>query len=1005
MFGVGFSPQTAMKLFFTILSALLFAPLAAHAVAPTSLKTEFLESPLGLGTDKPRLSWIVEDAAPGAKQTAYQVQAASSPEKLAKGAADLWDSGKVASDQSHLVEFAGKPLSSRQKVWWRVKSWDKDGKDTGWSVPVHFEIGLLDATDWKAQWIKAPGATNIDNEVTRRWRQMAIPPVAVNIQNLHNVAPVPAEAVERAKKVIEESLNAVDPAPLFRKSFTLNAKPQQARAYVCGLGLVELRINGRKVSEDMFAPAATPYEEQAYSLTYDVTSYLRDGENVITAIISPGQYNQPVAFATAQMVYGAELPFILQLEALLSDGKRVTLGTDETWKTSIGPVLKSHFWIGEAYDATRLEPGWDAPGFSDTAWTPAETISAPTKKLVPQMMPRERIIEKVKAVALTEPRPGVWVFKFPKAITGMVELRVKEQRGTPVCLRYSERLFNPKYPRYTTVQSVLHYDNFSPTKEEAARWGLIGPSRMGVGIPGNVPLKDYGRLNRVTFQTATPTDLYVTSGDGTETWHRRGAYTPFQFVEVTGLSYPPKLDDVTALVVHADVPKTGTFTSTNPLFESIIDASDRSLIYCTHETIQDNPGREKGCYPVMAILNEELAVYNRDYAQVFRKILDDYRHNIRDEFGRPRKKPITYRGKSDMEDDIYHEYAAAILPMTQYRHYGDKQAVDRSYAFAKGFLNYYLQNPKFTSPLHGGKWGDYAAQLAYEDIDKKSYQAVFKYQNQTIEFVESAKLYESCHSVAAMADLLGKSDDAKLYRNLAEQVGAALNKKYYDPEKKTYGLQALNSLAVMLGFAPAADRQIIADNTVRDMNERFKGHFALGHHTIQFLFQMLSEYGHVEKAYEQMNHTNYPGLGNMLTFGTGTIMDQWPSPDGEPPIAGIVQCENTGHVEWFYKYLCGIRPDDTQGGYKHFFLAPVFPQNLGSAGMEFQSPYGQIASAWKREGNSVSWNVTVPWNTTATVKLPGVTKITVNGKPQEKSPFDLPAGKWEIVAKQNKEPK
>ncbi|NBT72509.1 MAG: alfa-L-rhamnosidase, partial [Betaproteobacteria bacterium] len=137
-----------------LVATLLLAPLAAHALEPTSLKAEFLENPLGLDTTKPRFSWIVEDPAEGAKQTAYQVQASSSEEKLTKGEADLWESRKIVSGQSHLVEYAGKPLVSRQQAWWRVKSWDKDGKETAWSKPASFELALLEEKDWKAPWIR-----------------------------------------------------------------------------------------------------------------------------------------------------------------------------------------------------------------------------------------------------------------------------------------------------------------------------------------------------------------------------------------------------------------------------------------------------------------------------------------------------------------------------------------------------------------------------------------------------------------------------------------------------------------------------------------------------------------------------------------------------------------------------------------------------------------------------------------------------------------------------------
>ena len=991
-----------MKHTLTLLTVLLLAPLAAHAIAPGALKTEFLDNPLGIDTTKPRFSWTVEDTTPGAKQTAYQVQAASSPEKLAKGEGDLWDSGKVMSDQSHLVEYAGKPLVSRQQVWWRVKTWDQVGKETGWSETACFEVGLLDAADWSARWIRTPGATGIVNDVTRRWQRMATPPLERNIRNFYNTAPATPEIMEKVSQEIAQRLDAIDPAPLFRKSFSLPAKPKQARAYVCGLGLAELRINGRKVGDDVFTPAETPYDETAGYLVHDVTSLLHDGENAIAAIVSPGGYNQPVAFASPKHIYGRELRLIVQLEARMENGDAITIVTDGSWRTSVGPILKSSFWLGEAFDATRLENGWDAPGFDDSRWRSAEAIAAPAKKLVPQMMPVGRVIERVRPSELTEPRPGVWVFRFPKAITGLVELNISEPRGTPVCIRYSEALFRPDWPSYRTLQSVLHYEDFDVSKDAAD--GLIGPNFKGIGVPLHLKMPDYAPRGQVSVQCGTPTDLYIAAGGGAEIWSRRAAYTPFQYVELTGLTRPPTLETVTALVTHAGLKPAGSFSCSNPLFERIVDASLRSLLYCTHEHVQDNPGREKGWYAIMAVLNEELAVYNRDYALVFRKLLDDYRAGRSKEFGCRFRSPSTYRGKSG-GDDAYHEYSSATLPMVHYRHYGDLRALAASYDFARGFVDYYWRNPKFGAFLVESLWPDYPDVATYLDLPPDQQRELNRRQLTSNEFATTAKVYESCLAVVRMADILGRTEDAALYRELLGKAGAALNAKYYDAAKKDYGSQAMNSLAVMLGFAPAADRQIIADNTVRDINERFNGHFAIGHLSLQFLFQMLTEYGHVEKACDLMNSESYPSLGQHLKFGTRTIGENWAKPDGEPTMASFVQSESTGHVEWFYKYLCGIRPDDTRGGYKHFFLAPVFPQNLGSAGMEFQSPYGQIASSWKRDGDTIRWNVTVPWNTTATVKLPGFTKVTVNGKPQEKDQFDLPAGKWEIVASQRQKNK
>ena len=136
-----------------LLAALLVAPLTVHAIAPTALKTEFLENPLGIDTVKPRFSWIVEETTPGAKQTAYQVQVASSPEKLARGEADLWDSGKVASDETLGVEYGGQPLASRTFCWWRIRAWGGAGEESFWSKPTMFSVGLLQPQDWQGKWI------------------------------------------------------------------------------------------------------------------------------------------------------------------------------------------------------------------------------------------------------------------------------------------------------------------------------------------------------------------------------------------------------------------------------------------------------------------------------------------------------------------------------------------------------------------------------------------------------------------------------------------------------------------------------------------------------------------------------------------------------------------------------------------------------------------------------------------------------------------------------------
>ena len=187
---------------------------------------------------------------------------------------------------------------------------------------------------------------------------------------------------------------------------------------------------------------------------------------------------------------------------------------------------------------------------------------------------------------------------------------------------------------------------------------------------------------------------------------------------------------------------------------------------------------------------------------------------------------------------------------------------------------------------------------------------------------------------------------------------------------------------------------------------KLDGRFTTGTHGFPRLLEVLSANGREDLAYAMMSRETYPGLGHMLKAGYGTLFENWDTytyPAGNG--SSVIQSERLRAGFWFAEWLGGIRPDPERPGFQRFVLGPVFPKELDSARAEVPSPYGRIKSAWERKGNSIHWSVTVPWNTTATVKLPGATKITVNGKPQDESEFDLPAGKWEIVASQRQKNK
>lgn len=390
-------------------TACLLAGLAARpspaAVSIEQLSCEHLDNPLGIDVTQPRLSWQMDDrdqksVARGLKQTAYQVLVASTPELLAKDKGDLWDSGKMASDASLLVEYAGKPLQSRQRCFWKVKAWTASlATSKGASVesrPAMWSMGLLRPEDIKAKWIGSP--TDV----------------------------------------------AVEPAPMFRKTVALDKKITRATAFVSGLGYYELSLNGRKVGDHVLDPKFTRYDRRVLYVTYDVTSLLKTGANAVGVMLGNGWYNYHVKnawdFDTAP--WRAKPKVLLQLEVEFADGTTQTIASDESWKYATGPIQFDGMLSGEVYDARLEKEGWDTSGYNDSAWVAARVVESPKGKLASQMVQPIRATEVIKPVKITQPKPGVYLFDMGQNVAGKARLTVKGPAGTDVKLQYAELLRN-----------------------------------------------------------------------------------------------------------------------------------------------------------------------------------------------------------------------------------------------------------------------------------------------------------------------------------------------------------------------------------------------------------------------------------------------------------------------------------------------------------------------------------------------------------------------------------
>lgn len=386
--------------------------------SPMELRCEYQVNPLGLDVLQPRLSWVVNDARRGAKQTGYQVMSADAVGKL-KAEKDVCGSGKVESEQSTHVVYNGLPLKSRQRVYWKVRTWDVAGEASPWSEPAWFEMGLLERSEWQGEWIGSD---------------------------------------------LVGGLRTTSPCPFVRKVANLDKPIKNARLYVTALGLYEFHINGKAVGDDVFTPGWTDYKKRVQYQVYDVTGLLTTGANAVGAILGDGWYCGHVSWLDRQ-VYGDRPKLLAQLEVEYTDGSRQTIVTDGSWKTSPGPILEADMLMGESYDAKRELCGWDTPNFAESGWLPVQTFADPGIAMVCSPGPRVKRIMELKPVAPAQ-EPTGWGprrrrYDLGQNMVGRVRITLSGPAGTNVTLRFSEML-NKDGSLYTTnLRSARATDHYT----------------------------------------------------------------------------------------------------------------------------------------------------------------------------------------------------------------------------------------------------------------------------------------------------------------------------------------------------------------------------------------------------------------------------------------------------------------------------------------------------------------------------------------------------------------
>lgn len=866
---------------------------------PYDLTCEYLENPMGIDAQNPRLSWKIEDSRPGAIQTSYQLVVGTDSLEVAHGKGNAWQT-EIIRSQNQLVTYSGKPLLPFTRYYWTVRTWDGQSKRSSGSAIARFETGMMSQQNWKGSWIS--DGESIDTR----------------------------------------------PAPYFRKIFTIPKKIRSARAYIAVAGLYELYINGQKIGDHALDPMYTRFDRRTLYLTHDITSSLVTGNNAIGVLLGNGWYNHQstAVWFFDKAPWRGRPAFCLDIRITYTDGSVETISSGKDWKTTLSPVIFNSIYTAEHYDARLEIPDWNQAIYNDSSWKTVILRSAPSNHIVAQQVQPIRRVEKIPSTSMKKISDTLYVFDLGRNIAGISELTVTGKRGTTLRLKHGERLL--KNGRVDQSNIDVHY---RPTDD-----------------------KD-------PFQT----DIFILSGKGTEQFAPRFNYKGFQYVEISS-SEPIELtkESLAGYFMHSDVPVAGEVESSSQTLNRIWAATNHSYLSNLYGYPTDCPQREKNGWTGDAHIASETGLYNFDGITVYEKWLADHRDEQQPNGVLPSIIPTGGWGYEwgngpDWTSTI------ALIPWNIYLFYGDKKLLGDCYENIRRYVDHITEiSPNGTTTWGLGDW-----------VPVKS--------KTPVELTSTAYYYADALILSKTAALLGHSADATKYKNLADKIRKAFNDKFLDRSKGIYGSGVQTELSVPLlwGLVPEEMKQTVADNLARRV-EADGRHIDVGLLGTKAILNALSENGHAELAYQVAAQEDFPGWGWWIVNGATTLYENWPINAQSDISMNHIMFGEIG--AWYYKALAGIKPDERQPGFKNIRIEPHFVKGLNSFRATHESPYGKIASSWKRSGNNIEYSLTIPPNCTGLVQLPlpPGTKYTADSKTMPYTgPFKVVAGTYVFQLKES----
>ncbi|MDI1251092.1 MAG: family 78 glycoside hydrolase catalytic domain, partial [Lacunisphaera sp.] len=729
------------------------------------------------------------------------------------------------------------------------------------------------------------------------------------------------------------------PARYLRGTFQVAKPPVRARLYLSAFGIVEPRVNGRAVTQDLFVPGWPDYRQRLFYVAYDVTALLQPGENAWGAILGDGWYSGTIL---PLHQYGPEPMFSAFIDLTDADGKVTTITTGKDWRWAEGPIKMNSIYQGETYDARRERAEWSTPVGCDWTWQPvsvrpgARVYQSYTARLSPPV----RRIETIKPVSRREVKPGVFVYDLGQNMVGWVRLKVDAAAGQEITLRHAE---------------MLDAD---------------------------------GQIYTTNLRAAAATARYIAKGGGTETWEPSQTFFGFRYVELSGAAQPRE-DAVEGVVVHTDLPRTGTFECSDPwlnkLYHNTLWGQKGNFL----EIPTDCPQRDErlgwtGDTQVFC----NTALYTMDAGRFYRQWLFALRDSFRDG---------PDGGFADTAPNTGHGHGSAgwadagfIVPWTTWLHTGDRRILEESMPSIQHAIELMADQSPDGIRQSPTAWGDWLSPGF--DLFKAP---------PSYELIATAYFAHSADLAARIADLVGRPELAVRNRALHAKVRAAFQRKYIAADGRIAGdVQTSYLLALGFDLVPPEMRAATVGHLLRTFAEK-DNHLSTGFLGTPLITPVLTSLGRADLAYTVLGQKTYPGWLFSVKNGATTIWERWDSwtPEQGFNKDGMNSFNHYAYgsvVEWFYDTIAGLRPVPEAPGWKQFRIVPTPGGGLTSAAATLQTPHGLAASRWTIESGRMRLTVRIPPNTRASVALPAASAagITLDGAPL--GPTKLADGRTEV---------